>query len=260
MVQAQKSMMQSHQNRLARFGHGARAFGRGLRFVVSHRALWPLIAAPALLTLLATLAGADAAWTWGHALIAHHLAGHGAFLATLLLIVFVLFVAGVAYLAFLAVSVVATAPFSGAISERVERLATGGAPGPEGFFAQLAEAARELVHTVFALAIYLALAAILFALHFFLPPLAPFTWPASLALTAIFLAYDAFDLPLSRRRASFARKWRCLWDHGAESLGVGVVVALLLAIPGLNLVVPAVAAASGTLLYLELGEPPDSVL
>lgn len=260
MVQAQKSMIKPQQNRLARFGHGARAFGRGLRFVFAHRALWPLIVAPALLTLLVTAAGAGAAFGWGHALVARHLAGHGALWATVLFIVFVLFVIGVAYLAFLAVSVVATAPFSGAISERVERLQTGAAPGSEGIFAALLEAARELVHTIFALAIYLALAGILFALHFFAPPLAPFTWPASLALTAIFLAYDAFDLPLSRRHASFARKWRCLWDHGAESLGFGVVVALLYAVPGLNLLVPAVAAASGTLLYLELGEPRDSVL
>ena len=102
------------------------------------------------------------------------------------------------------------------------------------------------------LLLYVIFSGALFVLQFFVAPLAPFIWVASFFLTALFLAYDACDLPLSRRDFAFGAKWSYVNRHLAESLGFGAVVALLLAIPGFGLVVPAIAAVGGTLLFLEL--------
>lgn len=248
--------MQVHQTRLGRLWRGAAAFGRGLGFCARHPSLWPWLCAPALLTLAVTILGAGATWSFAHGVVARHLAG-GAISSALLWLLALGLAIAIGYLAFLVVSVVATAPFAGAISERSERIVRGSAPGPEGIFAAAVEGVRDLVHTLFSLAIYLAGAVVLLAAHFVVPPAAPFASAAAIVWTGVFFAYDAFDLPLSRRRASFAGKWSWMRRHGAETLGFGVAGALLQAVPLLNLFVPAVAASAGTLLYLDL-EPAEA--
>jgi CysZ protein len=154
--------------------------------------------------------------------------------------------------AFLVASMVATAPFAGTLSEKSEKLARGDAPTQHGLGPIVREAVRSTLHTLVSVTIYLTCAIVLFFLQFFVSVLAPFIWVASLFLSGTFLAYDAFDLPLSRRDAKFGRKWAYIGEHTAEALGFGVVVALLIAVPGLNLIVPAIAAVGGTLLFLDL--------
>lgn len=244
--------MAKRDGALTRFFRGAGYLGRGFSFVRQHRALWPWVAAPSLLTGLVTVLGAFGAHHWARAFIDRHTAGHGAIWTAILTFLMYVFVAGVAYVAFLVTSMVATAPFAGTLSEKAEKLARGDAPTQHGFGPVVREAVRSTLHTIVSLTLYLTLAVLLFLLQFFASVLAPLIWVASLALSGTFLAYDAFDPPLSRRDAGFGRKWAYVGEHAAEALGFGVVVALLIAVPLVNLFVPAVAAVGGTLLFLDL--------
>jgi uncharacterized protein involved in cysteine biosynthesis len=246
------AMPETKKGAFSRFAKGAGYFGKGFSFVLGNRALWPWVIAPTLLTGALTIGGSYAAYRWAQRFIDAHTAGHGAIITAILTFLLFIFVAGVAYVAFLATSLLATAPFAGILSEKTEKLKAGEAPAPKGFVANVREGVRSTVHTLVSVSIYLCIAVVLFALQFFIAPLAPFVWVASLFITGTFLAYDAFDLPLSRRNASFGDKWGYVGTHTAEALGFGVVVALLLFIPGFGLVVPAVAAVGGTLLYLDI--------
>jgi CysZ protein len=236
---------------MSRFFAGAAYLFRALAFVRSHARLWGWVVAPA--TLTAAVAGTLGweAWHWAHALVDRYTVGHGAFVAAVVDVLLFILAVGVFYVGFLVVSVVACAPFAGILSERTEKLATGRVVAPTGARA-LGAMLRSTVHVMWSLFIYLAIAAPLFLAHFFVPPLAPFTIVANLLLTAVFLAYDAWDLPLSRRDLAFRAKWATLKRHQAESLGLGLAAAALLAVPGFNLIVPPLAAVAGTLMFVEL--------
>jgi len=70
-------------------------------------------------------------------------------------------------------------------------------------------------------------------------------------LGALFLAYDGFDYPLSRRGASFGKKWAYLARHPAQTLGFGLGATLLYLIPLAVFVAPPFVAAGATLVFLE---------
>jgi len=72
-----------------------------------------------------------------------------------------------------------------------------------------------------------------------------------LGLGAIFLAYDGFDFPLSRRGKGFAAKWGYLGRHPAMALGFGVGATVLYFIPLAFVVAPPFAAAGATLVFLD---------
>jgi CysZ protein len=239
-------------NALDRFFRGMGFFGRGLGFTARHPSLWGWVLAPTLLTLAVVGAGIASFWGWGKHFVDAHTVGHGAFLAGLLTVLLVIVAAGVGYVAYLAISVVATAPFSGYVSERTEKLATGQVVTPRGIAATVTEALRSVGHTLLGLTIYLSLSAVLFVVHWAVPVTAPFVWVLSVILTSLFLAYDAWDQPLSRRGAGFGQKWGRVKAHLAESLGFGSMVALCLAVPLLGLLVVPVAAVGGELLFLDL--------
>jgi CysZ protein len=225
--------------------------------VLDNKSLWPWVLAPTLLTAVAAVGGAWGAWAWAKGWIDRHLAGHGAFVAALLAIILFIFVAGVFYVGFVAVAKIATAPFAGFISEKTEAIQNGKAIAPEGLWANLRESARGLAHTLMALAIYVAISVVLLILHWVATIFAPIVWVLGVSTTALFVSYDAFDLVLSRRGKKFGEKWKFLGDHTAESLGFGSMIALVLLVPGLGLLVPAIAAVGGTLLALEIERQPQ---
>jgi uncharacterized protein involved in cysteine biosynthesis len=72
-----------------------------------------------------------------------------------------------------------------------------------------------------------------------------------LGLGAIFLAYDGFDFPLSRRGKGFLAKWGYLARHPAMSLGYGLGATVLYFIPLAFVVAPPFSAAGATLVFLE---------
>jgi len=75
-----------------------------------------------------------------------------------------------------------------------------------------------------------------------------------LALGAIFLAYDGFDFPLSRRGATFGAKWRYLALHPAQTIGYGLGATAFYLIPLALIVAPPFTAVGATLVFLETEE------
>ncbi len=230
-----------------RFLRGAGYFGRGFGFILGER-LWPWLIAPTLLTAGLTLLAGWLAWHFGGAWVDARAAGHGAIIASLIRFVLWIFVAGVTFVSFLVVGLIASAPFAGPLSARIESRRTGKPPPP----VSVAEMIEDLVHTLASLSVYLMVAGIILMFQFVLTPLAPLFGVLGFCVTAKYLAFDNLDFPLSRRKLSFNQKWAWLSAHKAETNGLGALVALLTFVPGLGLFVPTIAAAGATLLYLDL--------
>lgn len=217
---------------------------RGGAFIARHR-LWPYLVAPLLLDLAlgaGTLFVAARYWR-AEAFVGEQLVKAPA-VGWLILAVLTL-ISGVVL--FLVAQPIVSAAFSDRLSDRVEREVSGSAPSPK----LLASVGRALAHGLLKLVLYglAMLVGFVFSL-----------WTAGIGallgvfLSAIFLAYDGFDYPLSRRNATFGGKWAYLAVHPAQTLGFGLGATLLYLIPFALFVAPPFVAAGATLAFLE-GEP-----
>ena len=234
---------------VGRFTQGAAALPQALGFVLARPSLWPLVLAPSLLTAAVVIVAGEEALRWGAGFLHQHVAHAGGLLSALVVAALFVFVAAVAYLAFVVIGFLAAAPFAGPLSRRTERIICGESRDEVGLLSDLF---TSVVHVVLQLIVYVSVTGTLLVAHLLVPPIAPVTVALGLVATALFLAWDAWDPPLSRRGTGFARKWSYVGRHLPEALGFGGVVALLLAVPGLGLIVPPVAAVAGTRLYLSL--------
>lgn len=217
---------------------------RGGVFVARHR-LWAYLIAPFLLDLAlgtGTLFVAARYWR-AEGFVGEQLAKAPA-IGWLILAVLTL-ISGVVL--FVVAQPIVSAAFSDRLSDRVEREVRGSAPEPK----LLASVARALAHGLLKLVLYGVAMLVGFTLSL---------WTAGVGalvgvfLSAIFLAYDGFDYPLSRRNATFGGKWAYLAVHPAQTLGFGLGATLLYLIPFALFVAPPFVAAGATLAFLE-GEP-----
>ncbi len=76
----------------------------------------------------------------------------------------------------------------------------------------------------------------------------------SFLVTSWLLAHEFVGLPLSRREMSYWGRWNVVWRYRWRTLGLGAAAALLLWVPGVNLVLLPLATVGGTLLFCELVE------
>jgi uncharacterized protein involved in cysteine biosynthesis len=218
---------------------------RGGVFIVRRR-LWAYLAAPVLLDGALGLAAVYAVQRWLRA------EGWMISLMNSQPVVGWLVLVGLtsvgAALAFVVCQPLLLAVFSDRLSERVEKDARGSAPSAP----LLSSLGRALTHGVLKLALYgLAVFTGAVVSGF----LSPFVGTAvGLGVGAVFLAYDGFDYPLSRRGASFGRKWAYLAVHPGQTIGFGVGATVLYLIPLALFVAPPFVAAGATLAFLE-GEP-----
>ncbi len=74
----------------------------------------------------------------------------------------------------------------------------------------------------------------------------------SFSFSALLLAHEFMGLPLARQLVPYRRRWGHVWKHKWLGLGMGTSTMLLLAVPGLNLVLLPLAAVGGTLMYCDL--------
>lgn len=236
---------------ISRFFSGMGYVGRGFTFAFGRRSLAPWVLLPGLLTLAVTIGGAVFGWRY-LGMLAHQHAGDSSIAGAFFWLLAVLAVGAGAYLLYVVCCLVATAPFAGLLSERTETAATGTPPPPPGFGRALGLAARGAGQALAGVALYVAIAAPLFLVHWLVPPLAPLCWVASFVQTALFFAFDGFNEPLHRRGLGFGGKWRFVRAHLAESLGFGLAVALLMAVPLVSVLVAPVAVVGGTLLQTDL--------
>lgn len=230
--------------------------GRGFRFLNQHRGLWKWVLAPAAVTLV-LLVGAilaviriagplvERATSW----LPGFLEGVGSW------VVWIVVAAGLgmaALLVFVAVVGIVAGPFCELLSEAIEERVTGARGSPFSLRRFLAGAAAGIGHGVRRLLATLLGIALVFAVG--MVPVIGTVAAAVLGgwLAARATAYDCYDAVLSRRELPYREKLAYLGQHRGRTLGLGVGVAGLLLIPGVNLVALGVGAAGATLAALEL--------
>jgi len=76
----------------------------------------------------------------------------------------------------------------------------------------------------------------------------------SFFVTNWLLAHEFVGLPLSRREVGYWARWRLVSQYRWRTLGLGAAAAMLLWIPGINIVLLPLATVGGTLLFCELAE------
>jgi uncharacterized protein involved in cysteine biosynthesis len=212
-------------------------------FYVARARLWHLVLVPLLLN--AALAGGAAFLAgryWQMELAGRPVASP--VLGTLLLVVTTLL--GTVVL-FMILQPLVGAVFNDLLTERVEKRVAGEV-AKQGF---LPSAGRALVHGLLKLILYglalvvgLALGAVTVGIGGLV----------GVVLGAIFLAYDGFDFPLSRRGATFGAKWRYLALHPAQTIGYGLGATVFYLIPLALIVAPPFTAVGATLVFLETEE------
>lgn len=235
---------------LESFGHGMGAPWRGLRLIAANRPLWPLAAAPALITgglligaffLAITSAAPATRWLapglarwWILFLLAR---------SAMLLLLLLLFGA-----LSMMLSALLCLPIHDALSQRVEVLRDA-LPAPLSFREALP---ISIAHSVLGFALWSACEVALMPLQLIPGIGSILELILGFGVTAFFLGHQLVDGPMSRRSLSFSAKMEWLKAHLASVLGLGSMGTLMIAVPLLNAIGLPIAIAGGTLLFLDL--------
>jgi CysZ protein len=229
---------------------GVRDVGRGLAMLKAHPRLWKWLIAPAVVTLL-VLGAAIALLVhlvapvsdW----ITEHLPGPLATTSSVLLtVVLVVGLGAAALVVFAPVAGTLAGPFCEQLSEHVEAELTVARPPPFALSAFVHGAVLGVVHSVRRL-----VAALLgFVLVFAIGLVPVIGTVAAVVLGGWFAgratAYDCYDAVLARRNLPYRDKLAYLARCRGRSLGLGLAVAAMLIIPGLNLIALGIGAAGAT--------------
>jgi CysZ protein len=146
---------------------------------------------------------------------------------------------------FILLQPIMNAIFCDRLAEVVEKRVRGSAPS----MPLLPSIGKALAHGLLKLVLYAIAMGVGLALT--VTPLTGIGTLVGIGLGAIFLAYDGFDYPLSRRGATFAGKWAYLAKSPGLTLGYGLGSYVLYLVPLAFLVAPPFAAVGATLAYLE---------
>lgn len=241
---------------MSELGRGLGDLGRGFDFLKRNPTLWKWVIAPAVVTLvllvgviLGVAAAADPLVSWLASYLPSWLERIGGWILTLIV------VAGIgiaAFLVFVSVAGMVAGPFNELLSEAVEARLTGRAGAPFALGEFLRGAVLGIAHGLRRLVVALIGIVLLFALGF-----VPVIGTIAAAVIGLWLAgrataYDCYDAVLSRRAMPYRAKLAYLDRHRGRSLGLGVGVAAMLLVPGLNLVALGVGAVGATLASHEL--------
>jgi CysZ protein len=225
---------------------GAIAPFRGVAFVARH-GLWGYLVLPLLLNAgLATLS------VWLGVRLVRQKIGAELFTASPVVAwtILAVFASVVGLLFFMVLQPVVGAPFVDLLSERTEKEVRGHAPAAR-FWRSVGQA---LLHGLLKTTLYgIALAVVLV-----LGAVSGIGGGLGVVLYAIFLAYDGFDYPLSRRGISFGGKWRYLAVHPGQTLGYCLGASVLYLVPLAVVVAPAFSAVGATLAYLDSEPAPPA--
>jgi CysZ protein len=241
---------------VAQFSHGFRLPFRGAALLFRERSLLVWAVVPVLLNLALLVLAVVLAVTGGPALLGlvwPHPNGAGmrtlwVMAAVLTVVALVLVGSAVLY----ALSGILATPFNDTLSERVERHFIEGSPPKVPFAVLLHDVLVSAAHSAASLAIYLVVMGVLLLLA--LIPVAGsavFTVLGS-ASTAVFLARDLLDGPLTRRRYGYLEKLRVLNENRALTFGLGSASALLTWLPLAGVLLMPFAVAGGAILASEL--------
>jgi uncharacterized protein involved in cysteine biosynthesis len=205
---------------------------RGAAYIARHRRVWKWVLAPAvvivvlaiaLLGWLAAVLGTSGIVRWTSL----------AFAGATLVSMFAVLVAG---------------PFNELLSETIEEIESGVLPPKMTVGRFFYELAVGIAHAIRRYVPYLL---ILFGL-FVIGHIVPFIGSAFAAIggiwvTARYASYNSYDAVWARRHWSYSTKWAYLREQRWRTIGLGAFVAVLLAIPGVNVVALAIGSAGATL-------------
>jgi uncharacterized protein involved in cysteine biosynthesis len=136
------------------------------------------------------------------------------------------------------------AVFNDRLSERIELKVRGSAPKAPFF----ASTGKALLHGVLKLFLYVLALTVGLALTAATGGLGSL---GGVALGALFMAFDGFDYPLSRRNLGFRAKWGFLARHPGLTIGYGLGATLLYLVPLAFVLAPPFAAVGATLAFLD---------
>ena len=226
----------------------------GFRFLNKHSRLWGYVVAPAVITVVVLAAAIFGVLHLASPLVAYATGWMPDWIrgiaSTLLDIIIVVGLGAGALVIYVSVVGLVAGPFNELLSEAVESAATG-KPGPGFSFASFSKGlVLGLLHGIRRLGIALVAMIGLFALNF-VPVVGTI---AAVVLGAIITAraaaYDCYDAVLSRRELTYAAKLDYLRANRSRTFGLGLAVAGMLIVPGLNIVALGLGAAGATLASL----------
>lgn len=227
---------------------------RGAAYLVSRPRLWKYVLLPAIFAIVILIFAIGSALTMlggPIAALAAYLPGTWADNVLELLAGVALTIASFSIL--ISIAAMIAGPFNEMLSETIEEAETG-VPSPKfrvlGFLRDLIVG---LFHAARRVAIFLVVMILLLVLGVAIPVVGTIIAAILGALaTARFAAWDAYDAVWSRRRLRYRDKVAYLREHRWRTWGLGASVAVLLVIPGLNVVGLAIGATGATLRSLEL--------
>ncbi len=152
-------------------------------------------------------------------------------------------------------SSIVAAPFNDALSEAVERIATGAEAPPFSLRRMLADVGRAVRIELLKVVVYGAVVAPMFLASFFIPVIGQIISVVGFLLTAVYLGVDYIDWPAARRNWSVADRVTLARRQLPAIAGFGTGVWVLLFVPVINLFFMPAAVAGGTILFLVLHPP-----
>jgi CysZ protein len=219
---------------------GARALFQGIGFLISTPTIWPLALVPVGIASALTISLAWAAVHFGYPLVASVIGAHDGVLGILATIAEVAAMA-IAVLLALVLGIALAQPLSSpalAALVRRQRAALGAPPPPEVGLAT--DVARSIQSLLVGAAFGVPILALLFIVGTVFPAAVVITLPLKIIVSALLLAWDLCDYPLSIAGVPIGARIRLVRRHLGAMVGFGFALALVAFIPcGLLLVLPA---------------------
>lgn len=235
------------------FGAGLQAFFGGVGFVVRTPAVWPLALVPMVIAVVLTGALATAGIAWVPGWVAGIIGPPGGTMGSVLGWLAQFAAAVLAVVLAFVIGFGLAQPLSGPVLERLVRRveATLGAPAwpPTS---TLEDIARSLQTVVVGYAFALPLLATLFVIGLVFPPAAVVTVPLKVLVTAMMLAWDACDYPLSIRGVSVGTRVAFMKRNAAAMVGFGAALVVVGLVPCLLLLVLPGGVAGATRLIHDI--------
>jgi len=119
---------------------------------------------------------------------------------------------------------------------------------PESIFRSIL---RSLLVTLTSLAITLPILLLLTVVDLLIPAAAIVTVPLKLGVSAMMIAWDLLDYPMSRRLMGVSSRMAWIRSHLAATFGFGLALAIVLLVPCVGLLVLPVGVAGATRLTID---------
>jgi uncharacterized protein involved in cysteine biosynthesis len=222
---------------------------RGALYLITHPRLWKFVLAPlvAAVVLLAAVIGSGVSLLHRPIeALAAHLPGSWADDVLQLLAGVILVIGSVVI--FVSVASLVAGPFNEMLSESIEEHETGVASPPFRLTTFLRDLVVGIAHAVRRVAVYLVVMIALLVVGVAVPVVGTVIATVLGAIaTARFASYDAYDAVWSRRRLRYREKMAAMREDRWRTLGLGATTAVLLVVPGLNIIGLAIGATGATL-------------